>query len=162
MIDVTTGPLIIQPAVWTLVFSKTSPTWWCRWLAFGKYKHVRAYAYVPFLHVWVFYDVHLAGTDIIVAADGDAAMRQIGSWIADADLVNFRAVRREGKWYSVPLLGFCVPAMCRLIGLPGSALLPTSFFRQCLAHGGHLIEERTHGNSEKATSAGGAKKIVSV
>lgn len=134
-------PLITAPDTWTLVFSREARTWWASWLALGRYKHVRAYAYVPFLHVWVFYDVHLRGTDLIVAADGEPAQRMIALWMVKADLLRVRRVDfrdhqvgRENR-HCLPLLGFCVPAIRRLLGIPGSALRPDTLYRHCLKHG---------------------------
>lgn len=138
MIDVITGPLVVQPQVWTLVFSRVAFTRWAGWLAFGRYKHVRAYAYVPFLHVWIFYDVHLRGTDLFLAADGAPAQDVIRVWTRDADLISMRSVSRET--IKTPFLGFCVPAMKSLLGIRSSALRPDTLYRHCLANGGVPFE----------------------
>lgn len=137
MIAVVSGPLIVSPEIWTLVFNREASTWWASWLAFGRYKHVRAYAYVPFLHVWVFYDVHLTGTEIIMTADGEAARRQIAAWIVKADLI--RMQRRAGK-LGPPLFGFCVPAIKRLLGLRCVVWRPDALYRFCLKNGGAVFE----------------------
>lgn len=137
MITAVPGPLIVQPEYWTLVFNRKSATRWAGWLALGRYKHVRAYAYVPFLHVWVFYDVRLGGTDIIVAADGEPANALISSWIQDADLVR---MRRRPPSRRVPVLGFCVPAIKRLLGIPCGALRVDALRAWCLANGGEPFE----------------------
>lgn len=151
MIRAVEGPLVVQPEIWTLVFNREAATWWASWLAMGRYKHVRAYAYVPFLHVWVFFDPHIGGTDIVIAADGEPANRMIGSWIVNADLVRMRrqdpdesvlSFRWPGVWceerprYAFPLLGFCVPAIKRLIGLRYVALRPDALYRLCMRNGG--------------------------
>lgn len=138
--------MIVQPEIWTLVFNREAKTRWASWLAMGRYKHVRAYAYVPFLHVWVFFDPHIAGTDIVIAADGEPAQRLIGSWIVDADLLRMRRrpPGREFCWPGVwcderakfPVLGFCVPAIKRLLGLRYVALRPDALYRLCLRNGG--------------------------
>lgn len=137
MISAVSGPLIVQPEFWTVVFSRETSTRWVSWLALGRYKHVRAYAYVPFLHVWVFFDPHIGGTDIVIAADGAPAQAMIASWIERADLVRVRRVAARRRF---PVLGFCVPAIRRLLGIPGGALRPDAFFAECLAHGGTPFE----------------------
>jgi len=148
MITISTGPLICQPAIWTVVFNKRAATRWAAFLALGTYKHVRAYAYVPYLHVWVFFDPKLSGTDIIVAADGESANAMIASWIADADLIRMRvAPARQG----FPLFGFCVPAIKRLLGLRCVSLRPDAFYRFCLRNGGQPFEG-AHGIAELRSS----------
>lgn len=138
MMTVCEGPLIVAPEIWTVVFNREAATWWASGMALGRYKHVRAYAYVPFLHVWVFYDVRLRGTEITIAADGAPADHMIASWIVAADLL--RVHRRPHAACTVPVLGFCVPAMRRLLGVPGSALRPDAFWRECLRHGAEPFE----------------------
>lgn len=137
MIILSTGPLICQPAIWTVVFNRRAATRWASWLAMGTYKHVRAYAYVPYLHVWVFFDPKLSGTDIIVAADGEPANAMITSWIKDADLLR---MRRCGWRAGFPLFGFCVPAIKRLLGLRCVSLRPDALYRFCLRNGGQPFE----------------------
>lgn len=144
MITAIHGPLIVQPEIWTLVFNRTAARRWASWLALGRYKHVRAYAYVPFLHVWVFFDPHLSGTDIIVAADGEPAHALIGAWIADADLIRMQARKGRGL---LPTFGFCTSTIKRLIGLRCVALRPDAFYRDCLRSGG-VPFEAAHGNPE--------------
>lgn len=138
MLHTLEGPLIVQPEYWTLVFNREAATWWGGLLAFGRYKHVRAYAYVPFLHVWVFVDSHLGGTDIAIAADGVPAQAMIASWIVNADLVRMR--RRVGvRRFLLPPF-YCVGAVKRLMGLHCSALRIDSFHQYCLDHGGEPFE----------------------
>lgn len=148
MIEAIPGPLIVQPEIWTLVFDRKASTWWASWLAFGRYKHVRAYAYVPFLHVWVFFDPHLSGTEIIIAADGAPAQALMQTWIVSADLIR---VRRAACRRRPAMLGFCVPAIKRLLGLNCRALRPDSLWRHCLANGGEPFEA-AHGCPEISTA----------
>lgn len=138
MIELATGPLIVQPDVWTVVFSRVASSPWLGFLAPGRYKHVRAYAYVPYLHVWVFVDPHIRGTDLLLAADGAPAQRVIAEWIPDADLLSVRRVTRETV--RPVLFGHCVPVVRRIVGVPGSALLPCGFFADCLRNGGQPFE----------------------
>lgn len=149
MITATVGPLIVEPEYWILVFERDHPAWWVRLLAMGRYKHVRAYAYVPYLHVWVFYDVDLRGAHMVFAADGAASKAAIRLWTANSDLVRVRrflhATRRP------PVLGFCVPAIKRLIGLRTGALRPDRLYADVLAHGGEPFEE-PHGIVQPVTA----------
>ena len=140
LVDLIAGPLIVEPVNWTVVFSRRARTRLQHLLIIGRYKHVRAYAYVPFLHVWVFYDVHLRGTSIVVAADGPPANQMIAIWIEDADLVQI-SVNKDGiNRLSWPILGFCVPAMKRLLGIRSGTLRPDGFYRDCLRNGGVPFE----------------------
>lgn len=132
------GPLIVRPESWTLVFNREAATWWVGWLAFGRYKHVRAYAYVPFLHVWVFIDTHLGGSDVIVTADGEPAQRQIAAWIVNADLIRMRRHLPARRYLTPPF--YCVGAVKRLLGLNCGALRPDALYRYCLAHGAEPFE----------------------
>lgn len=150
MIQVSILPLIIDPPIWTLVFGTKSTRPWLDRLIVGKYKHVRAFAYVPGLHVWVFYDVHVGGTDIIVAADGEPAQRLIGGWMQDADLIRMPRMK-HGTF--PPTLGFCVPAIKRLIGLRSGALRPSALYRDCLANGGTPFNEAARGRTASTPNA---------
>lgn len=149
MIEIIEGPLISQPIIWNLVFERKATSWWSH-LALGRYKHVRAYGYVPFLHVWQFVDVGLRGFDVFVAADGPAANAVIMHWIADADVLAV-APHRDGI-RRLPVLGFCVPAMRRLIGQRGGALRPDAFFAECLRNGA-LPFEAIDGRAEVPATA---------
>ena len=147
MFTAITGPLIVEPVNWTVVFSRRARTRLQHFLVIGRYKHVRAYAYVPFLHVWVFYDVHLRGTSIVVAADGEPANRMIAVWIEDADLVRISANKAAFNRFSWPILGFCVPAMKRLLGIRSAGTLrPDRFYQDCLRNGG-VPFEADHGHT---------------
>jgi hypothetical protein len=132
----------VQPEAWTVVFDRKCANPWVRALCWRqKYRHVSAYAYVPGLAVWVFYNVRLYGTDLVLCRDGATAKRMIAATIATADLVCMR--RREAtdaggmrwRW------GFyCVPAVKHLLGLKSTALRPDALFRDCVAAGGEAFE----------------------
>lgn len=132
MIAVLTGPLIVRPRAWTLVFAREADSWWASLVAFGRHKHVRAYAYVPFLHVWVFFDPAFSGTSITLTANSEAE-RLIAAWSVDADLVSVLAPQERVMPPAV--LGFCVPQIKRLVGIRSRALRPSGLFRHCLRVG---------------------------
>lgn len=124
------------PPVWIVVFCRSIDNRWVRWLACGQYKHVRAYAYLPALKVWLFYDVTLSGTLIHVAPDTPQTEAYIGEFTRDSALVAVKPGPRHG----VPLAPFCCTSAVRhLIGLKSGALRPDRLFRDCLAAGGTLL-----------------------
>lgn len=139
MIHAVAGPLISRPDVWTLVFKRTSSSRFRSFIALGRYKHVCAYGYVPFLHVWVFFDPHWEGNAVFIAADGEAAKALIKEWIVDADLIRMPQLDFRPIW-TPPIFGWCTPSIRRLIGLPGGALRCDALWRQCLEHGGEPFE----------------------
>jgi len=139
MIHLVDGPLISHPTHWVLAFSPVAPNWWIGALAWGRYKHVRAYGYVPFLHVWVFVDATFAGLEVILAAKGPAANAMIATWAAGCDLVVMRRQVHANRSVFTAASGWCVPAMKRLIGLRSRALRPDALFRDCLTHDGLLF-----------------------
>jgi hypothetical protein len=129
---VTSGEAI-EPRVWTLVFCKSATSKWVQRLVPGKYKHVRAYAYLPAAKAWLFYDVTMIGTSIRLAPDTDETVRTIiYPFTKDADLLS---IKHQGPTRWPPLFGFCVPAIKHLIGLNSGALLVDAFFRDCLRAG---------------------------
>lgn len=139
MITAVPGPLIVAPDTWTLVFKHKARRRWLSWLAMGKRKHVAAFAYVPYLHVWLFYDVHLGGTSLTVAATG-AHQAVLAAWIeGGASIVTMRRIAQPRTGFG---LGFwCVPAIKHLLGLRCGALRPDALWQHCLANGGEAAEE---------------------
>jgi len=131
MIAAVTGPLIVEPRVWTLVFDRKASSWWTNLVAMGPHKHVRAYAYVPFLHVWVFFDPAFSGTSIVLASNSQAELL-ISSWLVDADTITMMVSRET---IGPPLFGSCVSQIKRLIGIRSGALRPSGLYRHCLGHG---------------------------
>lgn len=136
----------IEPRWWVLSFGRKADQWWIEWLVPGKYKHVRAAAPLPELGGWIFYDVHLGGTSIIVAANGPEAEIVWSQFRRDSDLLRFH-VKPGAKcspFYSIfSRFGFgffCAPAIKHLLGLRSGALRPTALYRDCLAAGAEHIE----------------------
>lgn len=131
-------PPLIEPDTWVLAFHRTTTYRWLRWIAIGPYKHVSAFAWVRPYGMWVYYDVRLIGTQLILLPDSQQATAWLTSQTADADLVNFRRLNCGGKNYHLAPFS-CVSAVKHLIGLRSGALLPTTLFDHCLRHGGELI-----------------------
>jgi hypothetical protein len=139
----TLGPLISQPDNWLLIFERQAPSRFFDFVAFGKYKHVKACGYVPFLHVWTFFDPSWSGTELYVAEDGRPALYLMSQWIVEADVMRFP--RKHAPARLPPLAGWCVPQIKRLIGLRSGALRPDTLWRDCLANGGVPLEAN-HGS----------------
>jgi hypothetical protein len=152
---------MIEPEQWTVAFYRTSPYWWVRLLAVGRYKHVSAFAYVAACKVWVYYDITLFGTKIIVLPDSPDAIEWLCAQTRGADLVKVEVHPRARR---VPLLApfCCVPAIRHLLGIPGGALLPSTLFDHCLANGAGIVDGTSpnpaagHAGDARAGATGGA------
>jgi hypothetical protein len=129
----TREPHHVHPPAWILVFCRESKSRWIRLLACGRYKHVRAYAFVPALRAWLFYDVTLSNTLVMALPDGSEAEAYLCEFTRGADLVSM-APRPWKGWRFSPFS--CVSAVKQLIGLPSGALRPDALYRDCLAAGG--------------------------
>lgn len=143
-------PELIEPDTWILAFHRTSPHWWVRWLACGRYKHVSAFAWLAPLRQWIVYEIGVAGTRIVILPDSQAATDRLNLFTADADLVAMP--KRPTR---VSLMPFsCVSAVKHLIGLRCGALRVNALYRECLAHGGELIHGAAPTVAEPADLAG--------
>ena len=132
----TVVPMAGEPPVWILVFSKTTKIWWVRLLAFGRYKHVKAFAYVPAMDIYLFFDWALDRAGVVAAPNTQATINgYLADFIADADLM--AAPPRSGRraWPRVGIFS-CVTAIKHLIGLQSRCVAPDSLWRDCLAAGG--------------------------
>lgn len=135
---ITFDPGAGMPTHWVLVFDRRGARPWMDRVPFvGPYKHVRAFGHVAAVNTWIFFDTGLHGLEI-TAARGDAARTLMAQWLADADAVGMPATPQGA--YRVPWFGWCVPSVKRLIGFRSGALRPIGLMRDCLRHGGELIE----------------------
>jgi hypothetical protein len=129
-----------EPAVWNVVFNREAVAGWARWVP-GRFKHVRAYAYLPAQKLWIFYDVKFSGTQLFVVPAGPDAIDAIYSFIGPEGVSEIVSVRRlPQRKRLIPLGNFCTAALRHLLNLPGGALLPDGFYRDCLANGGKPFE----------------------
>lgn len=129
-----------EPQVWCVVFNLEGASGWARWVP-GRFKHVRAYAFIPQTATWLFYDVSFAGTEIMAIPDGPDARAAIWSYIGPPGKSFIVAMKRlppRRRWF--PWSNWCTPALRHLLHVPGSALRPTAFYRDCLANGGRPFE----------------------
>jgi hypothetical protein len=129
------GESLIEPA-WTLAFCKKPGRWWVRLLAWGRYHHVKALAYLPSLRAWLFYDVKFNGTRVFLArVDSPGTGGLLQDYLHNSDTVLMPRVRMPGR--VVPQLGFwCTIAMKHLVGIRSRALRPDRLWRDCIAAGG--------------------------
>lgn len=135
--------IIATPACWLLVFDRQASSRWTSLVAMGRYKHVRAFGYVPDAEAYVFYDVQF-GRTLITVARGKGVLRMIGEWCQDADVLSFTPqVKSQKATWVAPLL--CTTAVAHLIGLRSGALRPDRLFADCLRNGAILVHGRTQG-----------------
>lgn len=137
-----------SPKHWTLCFDRTA-TAWTRFVP-GRYKHVRAFGYVPLDAVWLFVDWNICGLTLRAAPDGSqTAAALIRTWIDRCDLVQVEAGARQ----RVPPGLYCVGAIKRLTGIPSGALLPDGLWRDCLKFGGRTFDEFQRANAAVPATA---------
>lgn len=148
----TTFPASVEPTLWNVVFHPTTATWWLDLLPIGRFKHVSAFAYVHGLRGWVLYDVQLGGTKIVVLPDLPASLDLIAKLTEGCDIIAMR--RRAGGATGLRLGFWCVPAIKHLIGLRSGALRPDRLRRDCLRHGGQIINETAESRSADGPDAG--------
>jgi hypothetical protein len=135
-----------EPQVWNVVFNREAASGWAKWVP-GRYKHVRAYAFLPATKQWLFYDVSFAGTEIAVIPHGLDSYEKIYEFIGPpgaADIVAMKRLPARRRWF--PWSNWCTPALRHLLNLPGSALKPDAFYCDCLANGGVPFEAE-HGRA---------------
>jgi hypothetical protein len=136
-----------EPTSWCVVFNREATSGWSRFVP-GRFKHVRAYAFLPATRTWLFYDVSFAGTEIMAIPDGADARAAIWSFIGPPGrsyVVSVTRLARRRRLF--PWSNWCTSALRHLLNLPGSALRPDAFHRECLAHGGTPFED-SDGRSE--------------
>jgi hypothetical protein len=129
-----------QPEVWNVVFNREAASGWAKWVP-GRYKHVRAYAFIPATRMWLFYDVSFTGTEISAIPHGPDSYAKIFEFIGPdgaSDIVSVRRLPDRKRMF--PWSNWCTAALRHLLQLPGRALSPTAFHRDCLANGGVPFE----------------------
>lgn len=137
-----------EPSTWLLIFNHEASTWWRSFLAFGRFKHVWACAYVPDCNAWLVYDVHLDGTTIGLVPAGPLFNQFLGYRTGGLNRATIVSMPRQpARKMANPLilirrLGFwCVPAIAHLVGVRCATYRPDSLYRACLREGGTLFED---------------------
>lgn len=122
-----------EVSTWFLCFDRRSTTWWVRLIP-GRYKHVRAFGFVPLMDLWLFFDVTLAGQWLIVARDGSPECEaMIERWWQGCDVLKVK--RGRGAVGASRLGLWCVPAVAGLVGVRSGALRPDGLWRECIGQG---------------------------
>jgi hypothetical protein len=143
---------LIEPN-WILLFSKKRGRWWVRLLAWGRYHHVKAIAYLPAMRAWLFYDVKFNGTRLMLAREDDPGT---GAFLHDyLDSCDPVAMPRLPIPKRVaPHAGFwCTLAMKHLVGIRTAALRPDRLWRDSVAAGGKPYENRLGEGSNVAEAS---------
>jgi len=125
---------------WILLFSKKRGRWWVRLLAWGRYHHVKAVAYLPALRAWLFYDVKFNGTRLMLAREHDSGTQAfLRDYLDGCDLVAMPRLPVPKR--VAPHAGFwCTLAMKHLVGIRTGALRPDRLWRDSVAAGGKPCE----------------------
>jgi hypothetical protein len=66
------GDSMGTPTRWLVVFDKAASSWWTSLIAFGKYKHCRAFGWVEAVGCYVFVDCQFGGMTVQVARGSGA------------------------------------------------------------------------------------------
>ena len=141
-----TRPPVEHPEFWLVAFHESAGTPWVRWVP-GRFKHVSAVGYFREARSWIVFDPTIVGTRLIVFADTDAGLNQLGRWLNDALVVRINAQSQDleamkargGAPLGFGRLGFwCVPAVRHLVAVSSRALLPDALLRDCLKNGGTI------------------------
>lgn len=142
----------IEPDRWTVVFHVKRASWWVELLAFGRFKHVSAFAYVPLMRAWLVYDVQQAGTSLTVIPDCDSAITLLDKLYGDCVMLS---VRRQEPCGNAFRLGFwCVPAIKHLLGVRCGALRPDALYRHLRRNGAELIDNGDAGPAAERHRSG--------
>jgi hypothetical protein len=130
---------LIEPN-WILLFSKKRGRWWVRLLAWGRYHHVKAIAYLPAMQAWLSYDVKFNGTRLMLVREDDPGSRAFLHYYLDScDLVAMPRLPIPKR--VAPQAGFwCTIAMKHLVGIRATALRPDQLWRDSIDAGGKPYE----------------------
>lgn len=155
------GALGCEPSRWLVCFwRETSVPWFDRWFP-GRYRHVSAFGYCDVPKAWVFVEPAIGGTRVMVELDGPRAQALIEQWMAGSDvLVVDKGPDRPPLW--TMLLGWCVPAVARIIGRGHGALRPDALWRHLLPYAvevfAHEDERAQAGPGPGGAAAAGAER----
>jgi hypothetical protein len=129
------GPFPEEIEVFFVVFHTRVRTWWVRAIP-GRFKHVSVFAYAPNCSIWLFYEVSINGTRLILLPNGQHE-ETLSAITAESSVLKFKRlptpnpVIRPGFW--------CVTAISHLLGLPSGALRPDALWRQLLREGAEIV-----------------------
>jgi hypothetical protein len=151
-----------RPTEWMVVFHRESGRRWVKWLAFGRYQHVSAFAQVKSAGIWLFYEVMVGRTEVMAVPDAKADPL-LALYARKGCIVRMKAPIPADDGIKVKPGLWCVPAVAHLLGLRTCALRPDALLRHCLANGGTIVvsddDEVRLGKrrgTEAAAAAGGS------
>lgn len=130
-------PDAIEPDEWFVVFHTKANGRFINRLAFGRFKHVSAFAYVPGFRLWLHYDAQWTGMRLRVIGH-DTLKAQIGDLTRDCVLLKMK--RRHVAMPVSTRFGFyCVTAVKHLIGVRCRCLRPDGLYRRLIAEGAEIV-----------------------
>jgi len=143
---------LIEPH-WILLFSKKRGRWWVRLLAWGRYHHVKAIAYLPAMRAWLFYDVKFNGTRLMLAREDDPGTPAfLHDYLDSCDPVAMPRLPVPKR--IAPHAGFwCTLAMKHLVGIRTGALRPDRLWRDSVTAGGKPYENALADGSRAAAAS---------
>lgn len=127
-----------EPLEWFVVFHRKSTRWWVKWLAWGKYEHVSAFAEVKKAGIWLFFDIMVSRIRIL-AVPNDRADFMLGHYSREGLVVRMMAPIPADEGMKLRPGFWCVPAVAHLLGIKSCALRPDTLLRHCLANGGTIV-----------------------
>jgi hypothetical protein len=71
------GVIEYEPTSWCVVFNARPHPGWAKWVP-GRFKHVRAYAFIPATRTWLFYDVNFPAPNSWRSPTGPTRARRSG------------------------------------------------------------------------------------
>lgn len=159
---------IEQPEFWLVAFHEEADAPWVNWVP-GRFKHVSLVGYFRDARSWVLMDPSLHGMRIVVYADTDAGLNELGLWVHNARVVRMPALSqdmrdlagRPGRLGLGRAGYWCVPVVRHALGLRSRALLPDRLLRDCLENGGTIAmqpgDEIHDVNAEGQAGSGSGK-----
>jgi len=129
----------VEPRRWTVVFHRKAENRFFDLIAMGHFKHCSAFAWLPELEIWVFYDVGFRLTRLTHIADGQFARATIGNLCQGNATVTIEA-RHDGlPWIRWGL--FCTTAVAHLVGIRCVSPRPDALYHRLIALGGDLRDD---------------------
>lgn len=129
----------VEARRWTVVFHRKAENRLFSLIALGHFKHVSAFAWLPELGIWQFYDVGFRRTRLRCQADGVHAHATIASLCAGNCAVTIET--REDNLPLMRLGMFCTTAVAHLVGVRCVALRPDGLYRSLIAQGGVVSDD---------------------
>ena len=132
------GRIGVEPDMWFLIFTEKTPHRWLRWLAWGRFKHVLAFGWVPDQRAWAVYEVSMTRTRVAILPDCQGSDEMLAGLRAGNVTLAMKPGAERAPWAR---LGFwCVPAMAHLLGIQGQPLRPDALHRACLKQGAEVVD----------------------